>query len=59
MRRRSMPQREIADIVTGRIHEFLLGERDFEDALTVSEFAAAVDLFPDGSVCDENDQLFG
>jgi hypothetical protein len=51
-------QREIADIIIGRIHEFLLGERDFEDAMTLNEFVAPVDLFPDGSAGDEIRGMF-
>lgn len=43
-------QREIADNLITRLQEFIDGERDFEDAMTVEEFVVSVDLQPDGSV---------
>jgi hypothetical protein len=52
-------QREIADFVVTRLQEFMAGERDFEDAMTVEEYVVAVELFPDGTIVDEFGNLFG
>jgi hypothetical protein len=49
-------QREIADIVFERLHQFLAGEREFDDAMTIEEYVVPVDVMPDGSVCDESGQ---
>jgi hypothetical protein len=43
-------EREIADNIITRLQEFLDGERDFEDAMTVEEYVAEVVVLPDGSV---------
>ncbi|MCE9520517.1 MAG: hypothetical protein K8R87_13305 [Verrucomicrobia bacterium] len=51
-------QREIADDVITRLHEFINGERDFEDAMTVEEFIVKVRVLPDGSVEDERGNHF-
>jgi hypothetical protein len=52
-------QREIADFMMIRLQQFLDGERDFEDAMTVDEYIVAVTVFPDGSVVDDNGRCFG
>lgn len=46
-------QCEIADNLLARLQEFLDGEREFEDAMTVEEFIVKVRLLPDGSLTDE------
>jgi hypothetical protein len=46
-------QREIADIVLERLYQFLAGEREFDDAVTIEEYVVPVDVMPDGSVRDE------
>jgi len=51
-------QREIADFVMTRLHEFMDGERDFEDAMTVEEYIMEVDVLPDGSIVDERGNHF-
>jgi hypothetical protein len=51
-------QREIADNVLTRVQEFLDGERDFEDALTVEEYVAEVRVLPDGSIVDASGRSF-
>lgn len=51
-------QREIADNVLTRVQEFLDGERDFEDALTVEEYVAEVRVLPDGSILDASGRRF-
>jgi hypothetical protein len=52
-------QREIADDVMEKLHQFLEGERDFEDAMTVEDYILPVDVLPDGSILDEDDNCFG
>ncbi len=47
-------QREIADDTMERLRQFLAGERDFDDAMTVEEYIVAVDVLADGSVKDES-----
>lgn len=51
-------QREIVDTMMIRLQEFLDGERDFDDAMTVEEYIVEVDVCPDGSVLDENGNGF-
>lgn len=52
-------QREIADFVMTRLQEFIDGERDFEDAMTVEEYVVPVDVNPDGSIIDADGNCFG
>src|ERR1051325_7429410 len=47
-------QLEIADVTIERLRQFLAGERDFEDAITVEEYVEPVDLHPDGSITDQH-----
>jgi len=51
-------QAEIADIAMLRLEQFLAGERDFEDAITIEEYIVPVNLHPDGSITDENGNTF-
>lgn len=51
-------QREIADNMMTRIQQFLDGERDFEDALTVEEYVLPVTVNPDGVIADEYGNCF-
>jgi len=37
----------------------MAGDRDFEDAITVEEYVASVEVYPDGSVVDEYGRRFG
>ena len=53
---REAAQREIAEDLIARLEEFLAGEREFEDAMTVEEFILPVERLPDGSL-QENDLL--
>jgi hypothetical protein len=55
---REEAEREIAEIMIDRIHEYLAGERDFDDIVCVSEFVEAVELWPDGSVSDASGRVF-
>lgn len=52
-------QREIADDTMERLRQFLEGERDFEDAVTVEEYIVEVDVLSDGSIVDESGRWFG
>lgn len=52
-------QREIASFMITRLEQFLEGERDFEDAITVEEYVVEVDVYPDGSFVDADGNCFG
>jgi hypothetical protein len=52
-------QKEIVDNAMIRLQEFLDGERDFDDAITVEEYVVAVQVGPDGIITDENGKKFG
>ncbi len=52
-------QREIADHHLTLIQQFLSGERDFDDAMTVEDFILPVDVWPDGSISIEDGRIFG
>lgn len=43
-------QRVIAEDTIDRLHEFLAGEREFEDAINPEEYPCAVECLPDGSI---------
>lgn len=51
-------EREIADNMITRLQEFIDGERDFEDAMTVEEYVVEVDVLADGSVVDADGNRF-
>lgn len=52
-------QLEIVDDLQERLRQFLAGERDFADAITVEDFILPVDLWPDGSISIEDGSMFG
>lgn len=52
-------QREIADDVMEKLRQFLEGERDFDDAMTVEDYILPVDVLPDGAIIDEDGNHFG
>lgn len=52
-------QREIADDVMEKLQQFLDGEREFEDALTVEDYILPVEIMADGSILDEDGNRFG
>jgi hypothetical protein len=52
-------QREIAEDTIKRLDQFLNGERDFEDAMTIEDYILPVNILPDGRVLDEDGQCFG
>jgi hypothetical protein len=51
-------QREIADYAITRLQQFLDGERDFDDAITVEEYVVPVTVHPDGTIVDEYGNTF-
>ncbi len=51
-------QREIADDLINRLREFIQGERDFDDAITIEEYIVPVSVFGDGSIADEDGNYF-
>src|SRR5882724_5110586 len=52
-------QREIVDNAIIRLKQFLEGERDFDDAITVEEYVVPVTVDPDGMITDEDGNYFG
>jgi len=52
-------QKEIVDHAMTRLRQFLDGERDFEDAITVEESVVPVTVHPDGSFTDPAGNHFG
>lgn len=47
-------ERDIAEDLIRRLEDFLNGEREFEEAMTVEEYILPVDRLPDGSVVTED-----
>lgn len=52
-------QREIADFMMTRLQQFLDGERDYDDAITVEEYVVEVEVLADGKIVDANGNSFG
>ncbi len=52
-------QREVAEHQQTLIQQFLDGERDFEDAMTVEDFILPVDVWADGSISTEDGRVYG
>jgi hypothetical protein len=52
-------QKEIADYQITRLQQFLDGEREFEDAMTVEEYVVPVTVHSDGVITDESGNCFG
>lgn len=52
-------QKEIVDNQMARLRQFLDGERDFDDAMTVEEYIVPVTVHPDGVIVDEAGNCFG
>ena len=49
---------EIVDFLQMRLQEFIDGERDFEDTITIEEHVFEVDVLPDGSILTEDGSVF-
>lgn len=52
-------QAEILDDFLEKQRQFIEGERDFEDAMTIEDIICKVTQLPDGSVVDEWGRVFG
>ena len=52
-------QREIVDNQMTRLRQFLEGEREYEDAISVDEFVVPVTVQPDGKLVDADGNCFG
>ena len=52
-------QLEIVDFMMIRLQQFIDGERDFEDAVTLEEYVVEVDVLPDGTVVCADGNRFG
>lgn len=52
-------QKEIVDDQMTRLRQFLDGERDYEDAITVEEYVVPVTIHPDGKIVDEDGGCLG
>ena len=52
-------QKEIDDYMMTRLRQFMDGERDFEDAITVEEYVVPVTVHPDGTFTDDGGNCFG
>ena len=52
-------QRVIVEDAIERMEQFLAGQRDFDDATTIEEYIMEVNVFPDGSIRDNNGNYFG
>jgi hypothetical protein len=51
-------EREIADLLITRLQEFLDGDRDFEDAMTVEEYVVEVAVTEEGFLLDAEGARF-
>lgn len=51
-------EREIAEDCIERLRQYLAGERDFGDAISIEEYVVPVTAFPDGSISDEDGRVF-
>jgi hypothetical protein len=52
-------QKEIVDYQMTRLRQFLDGERDLEDAMTVEEYVVPITVHPAGVIVDEDGSCFG
>jgi len=52
-------QREVVELVMERLQQFMDGQRDFDDALTVEDYILPVVVLPNGSIVDEDGNSFG
>jgi len=52
-------QREIIDNLQMHLQQFLDGEREYEDAITVEEYVVPVTVHANGTITDEDGRCFG
>ena len=55
----SAAQREIVDALQIKLQQFLDGEREYEDAITVEEYVVPVTVQANGTITDEDGRCFG
>jgi hypothetical protein len=56
---RKEAEREIAENMMTKLQEYMDGQREFDDAVTLEEYVVDVTVQPDGSVTDKNGNLLG
>jgi len=52
-------QIEIAEMLIEQLKQFVIGEREFDDALTTGDFILPVEVWPDGSIQTASGLRFG
>lgn len=52
-------QRELANNLIEHLHQFLDGEREFGDAISIDDLILPVNVWPDGSISTEDGSIFG
>lgn len=52
-------QIEIAEMLIEHLHQFIAGERDFDDARTTGDFILPVKAWPDGTIETDDGRRFG
>ena len=50
---------EIVDFLQTRLQQFIDGERDFDDAITVEEYVVPVEVLPDGTIIGRRGKVIG
>jgi hypothetical protein len=51
-------QQAFIEGIIDRLEQFLAGEREFCDAMTIEEYIAEIEICPDGAVSDSDGNLF-
>lgn len=51
-------QRVFVGGIIERLEQFLIGEREFSDAMTIEEYITEVEIYGDGAVSDADGNLF-
>ncbi len=51
-------QLEIVDLMMTRLQEFINGEREFDDAVTLEDYVVDVEVYPDGVIVDADGNVF-
>lgn len=49
---------EIVDFLQMHLQDFIDGNREFEDAITVEDYVVEVEVLPDGSVITDDGSVF-
>lgn len=56
---RKAAEREIVEDIMERLRQYLEGEREFDDDITVEEYVVPVSVAPNGTITDEDGRTFG